>query len=77
MFDYVVEACADGGQPVTRSLIAAGFAYPEEDADIPGECLFSVAELPVNKPIRFSVMPRDCFGLAGTPLMATVAAASL
>ena len=55
--------------PVTRKLIAAGFAYPEEDADIPGECLFSAAELPTDKPIRFTVTPRDCFGLTGRQLV--------
>ena len=68
VFDYIVEACADGGKPVTRKLIAAGFAYPEEHADIPGECLFSATELPTDKPIRFTVTPRDSFGLAGAPL---------
>ena len=71
VFDYTVEAVVEGGNPVVRKLIAAGFAYPEEDADIPGECLFSVAELSVGKPIRFTVTPRDCFGLAGKPLVAT------
>ena len=71
MFDYSVEACPDGGTPVTRMLIAAGFAYPEECADIPGECLFSATELPVDKPVRFTVTPRDCFGLAGKPLVAS------
>ena len=72
VFDYTVEACPDGGKSVTRKLIAAGFAYPEEYADIPGECLFSAKELPVGKPIRFTVTPRDCFGLAGKPLVAAL-----
>ena len=69
VFDYTVEASPDGGTPVTRKLIAAGFAYPEAYADIPGECLFSAKEIPVGKPIRFTVTPRDCFGLAGKPLV--------
>ncbi len=72
VFDYMVEACPDGGKPVTRKLIAAGFAYPEAYADIPGECLFSVKELPVGKPIRLTVTPRDCFGLAGKPLVRNI-----
>ena len=58
--------------PVTRKLIAAGFAYPEAYADIPGECLFSAKELPVGKQIRFTVTPRDCFGLAGKPLVKNI-----
>ena len=69
VFDYAVEACAEGESPITCKLIAAGFAYPEENADIPGECLFSATELPNGKPIRFTVTPRDCFGLAGRPLV--------
>ena len=74
VFDYLVEATAEGmGAPVVRKLIAAGFAYPEEDADIPGECLFSAAELPTGKPIRFVVTPRECFGIAGRPLVSTSA----
>ena len=39
--------------------------------EFPDECLFSAAELPPGKPIRFTVTPRDCFGLAGKPLSAT------
>ena len=70
VFDYVVEACADGGKPVTRKLIAAGFSYPEEYAKLPGECLFSATELPPDKAIQFTVTPRDCFGLSGKSLVA-------
>ena len=65
VFDYVVEAAADGAKPVERRIVAAGFAYPEKHADIPGECLFSAKELPPGSPIRFTVTPRDSFGLAG------------
>jgi hypothetical protein len=72
VFDYVVEASVDGAKPVVRKLVAAGFAYPETDADIPGECLFSAAEVPADKPVRFTVTPRDCFGLSGKPLVCDV-----
>jgi len=37
--------------------------------------LFSAAELPPGKPIRIAVTPRDCFGLAGRPLVSAVVAA--
>jgi hypothetical protein len=74
VFDYLVEATAEGmDSPAVRKLSAAGFAYPEENADIPGECLFSAAELPTGKPIRFVVTPRECFGIAGRPLVSTSA----
>ena len=69
MYDYVVEACADGAETVVRKLVAAGFVYPEEFADIQGECLFPAKELPVDKPIHFTVTPRDSFALAGRPLV--------
>ena len=55
-----------------RKLVAAGFAYPEENADIPGECLFSAAELRKGIPVRFAVTPRDCFGLCGRPLVGSL-----
>ena len=47
----------------------AGFAYPEENADIPGECLFSLKELLVDRQIRFAVTLCDCFGLSGRQLV--------
>ena len=73
VFDYIVEASSNGmAAPVVRKLIAAGFAYPEKDADIPGECLFAKTELPRDKPVHFIVTPRDCFGLAGKTLEATI-----
>lgn len=73
VFDYTVEAVAEGmSAPAVRRIVAAGFAYPEEDADMPGECLFSAAELSPGKQIRFAVTPRDCFGLAGKQLAATL-----
>ena len=74
VFDYTVEAAAEGMEsPVVRRIVAAGFAYPEECADIPGECLFSANELPAGRTIRLTVTPRDCFGLSGRPLASTFA----
>ena len=74
VFDYTVEAAVEGMEsPVVRRIVAAGFAYPEECADIPGECLFSANELPAGRTIRLTVTPRDCFGLSGRPLASTFA----
>ena len=79
VFDYIVEATVVDGvggrvspRAVVRKLVAAGFAYPEENADIPGECLFSAAELRKGSSVRFSVTPRDCFGLCGRPLVGSL-----
>ncbi|MBR4258812.1 MAG: metallophosphoesterase [Kiritimatiellae bacterium] len=69
VFDYTIEAVADGmPTPVVSKIVAAGFAYPEECADIPGECLFPAADLPRGRAIRITVTPRDCFGLAGNAI---------
>ncbi len=71
VFDYRVEAIVEGGAAVVRPLIAAGFAYPEERADIPGECLFSTSEVPAGRSVRFTVTPRNCFGVAGRSISGT------
>ena len=69
VFDYTIEAVADGmPTPVVSKIVAAGFAYPEECADLPGECLFPAADLPRGRAIRITVTPCDCFGLAGNAI---------
>ena len=78
VFDYTVEV-ADAQErvpPVVRKIVAPGFAYPEACADLPGECLFTPEELPVGKPVRLTVTPRDCFGRAGRPLVASTTIAT-
>lgn len=73
VFDYLVEAKMKDARnrdiSIVRKIIAPGFAYPEEFADLPGECLISTEELPPCKSVRFSVIPRDCFGKTGRPLV--------
>lgn len=71
VFDYVVTATT-GGRTVKRlELFAPGAMVPEAKADRPGECLLSLAELPKDVPITFSVMPRECFGKTGKALTAS------
>ena len=65
VFDYEVRAEVEGGEAVVRRIIAPGFNFPEKYANLPGTCLFLPSELPADKPIRFTVIPRDCFGGAG------------
>ena len=75
VFDYTVEATVVDAQErvpsVARKIVAPGFAYPESCADLPGECLFTPEELPIGKRVRLTVTPRDCFGRAGRPLVAS------
>ena len=55
---------------IETKMLAERFNYKgnPKKTDIPGECLFSAAELPPGNQILFTVTPRDCFGLAGKPL---------
>ena len=71
VYDYVVTAIADGGNPVVRRIAAPGASLPETMANVPGRCVFLMSEFPEKKPIRFSVVPRDCFGLEGKAITKT------
>ncbi len=68
VYDYVVTAKAEGMPSVEKRILAAGFAMPGERADLPGVCLFTEDELPPGRAVYVSVVPRDCFGLAGRRL---------
>jgi hypothetical protein len=68
IFDYEIRAEAEGAETVVRRIMAPGFAFPEKYANLPGTCLFSPSELPAGNSIRFIVVPRDCFGVEGTPI---------
>ena len=72
VFDYEIRAEAKGAQPVVRRIMAPGFSWPEEHADLPGTCLFLTSELPADKAVRFTVVPRDCFGGKGSPIKSAV-----
>lgn len=65
VFDYEIRAEAEGTKPVIRRIMAPGFAYPESYAHLPGTCLLSPGELPQAREIRFTTIPRDCFGNKG------------
>lgn len=68
VYDYVV-AAADGAGPLAEMrILAPGFALPASRADLPGVCLFRPDALPSGTPVSFSVVPRDCFGVAGKPI---------
>ena len=68
VFDYVVTAKTAGKDPVVRKVVAEGATSPESAANVPTKCLFLASELAEGQQIRFSVVPRDCFGLEGKPL---------
>ena len=65
VFDYEIRADAEGEETISRHIMAPGFNFPETYAKLPGTCLFLPTELPSGKPIRFTVVPHDCFGGEG------------
>ena len=71
VFDYVVTAKTAGKDPVVRKVVAEGATLPESMSNVPTKCLFLASELAEGQQIKFSVVPRDCFGLEGKPLTKT------
>ena len=69
VFDYLVIARSGGKDLKTLKIFAAGGVLPEEKSDRPGECLFSLADLPNGRDVTFAVVPRECFGRPGRPLV--------
>lgn len=69
VFDYVVTMRTDGKPPIVRTVLAPGFHVPERYAKRDGHCLFGIDELPTGTELRFEVVPRDCYGVAGKGLV--------
>ncbi len=68
VFDYLVTASVKG-QPVAKAkLFAAGCTRPERRADVPGEYLFALKDLPAGKPVVVTAVPRNCFAKEGAPI---------
>ena len=68
VFDYVVTAKTAGKNPVVRKVVAEGATSPESMSNVPTKCIFLASELAEGQQIKFSVVPRECFGLEGKPL---------
>ena len=68
-FEYVVTAAVDGKPLRKLRFMAAGGARPEARSDLPTDCLFAAKDLPADREIVFSVVPRECFGKEGRPLV--------
>ena len=69
VFDYEVKVLAEGGALLTKKMFSPGFHLPDGFADVPGELLFDVDEIPAGRAVRFSVTPCGCYGAVGTPLV--------
>ena len=69
VFDYVVTADSGGKEVARRTVFAPGGTHPLTCANVPGECLFSLKELSGAKVVKFTVVPRECFGNSGRPLL--------
>jgi len=69
VFDYDVKIVADGETLLTRPIMASGFALPEARSERPDECLFNPDEVPEGRDVVVVVIPKDCFGKTGRPLV--------
>ena len=65
VFDYEIRTEAERAETVVRRIMAPGFAWPGNQANLPGTCLFLLTELPRGKTVKITVTPRDCFGGKG------------
>lgn len=69
-FDYEVAASAEGFKLVRR--VFSSRAYWSEDFEKePSSCVFARHELPLDRPVRFSVRPANSFGAHGGALLGT------
>ncbi len=68
VYDYVVTAKTAGKDPVERKVLAVGSTLPENMANVDSKCLFLASELAAGQQIRFTAVPRECFGLEGKPI---------
>ena len=48
-----------------RKVVAEGATLPESMSNMPTKCLFAASELAEGQQIKFSAVPRECFGLEG------------
>ncbi|MCR5750942.1 MAG: metallophosphoesterase [Kiritimatiellae bacterium] len=68
VFDYVVTAKTAGKDPVVLTVMSPGATKPESMANADGICLVPASRLAEGQQIRFTVVPRECFGLEGKPI---------
>ena len=68
VFDYSVVVKSRGKYLKGFRIFAAGGVLPEEKSDRPGECLVALGDLPAGQDVTVTVIPRECFGLAGRPI---------
>ena len=67
--EYVVAAkLQDGPELVRASVLPNAFGLSKARMTVPGTCLFKTRELAGERPVVFTVTPKECFGKAGKPL---------
>ena len=76
VFDYEIRMSVDGKEVLSRELLAAAFHFPDAKSDEPEMLLLLPGDLPAGKVATCSVTPRNCYGVAGKPLVATLAVKS-
>ncbi len=73
VFDYEVRAVAyheDVDYTVaTKRVFSESFHLPPSREVAEGACVFSAAELPAGRPLRFAVRPVECYGRKGRAIV--------
>ncbi|MBR4653439.1 MAG: metallophosphoesterase [Kiritimatiellae bacterium] len=71
VYDFDVKMLVDGKCAIRRLVLANGYNVPEAMSDRPSNCLFGVEEVPASGDVRFSVTPRNAFGVSGRTLVSS------
>ena len=77
VFDSEVKVLSKDGVLLSKKMFSPGFHLPDAHADVPGELLFDVNEIPAGSDVRFSVTPRNCYGASGKTLVSAVFASRI
>ena len=72
VYDYVVEASADGRKLATSKLPTESAPFPPGFIQIGEACLFCREELVADKDIDIFITPRNCYGVSGRPLKTVI-----
>lgn len=69
VFEYAVTVSADDRELCRKKVLSRGQHLPDCDMYTGEEVLFTVDEVPSGKEVVFTVVPFDCYGTHGHPLV--------
>jgi len=69
VFEYDVTVSAAGRELCRKKILSRGQHLPDSDMYTGEEVLFTIDEVPADTPVVFAVVPHDCYGTTGRPLV--------